>query len=108
MLANALGLAVALQGCPDEEPDAPSRDAGPDASSVCPTGYLGDPLLPPVIELRALRADGADVPLADGDDLAVLFPPQGGRVAFVGVRLGRIASRGRPDRTARRLSASSG
>ncbi|MBC7052244.1 hypothetical protein G6O46_24860, partial [Salmonella enterica subsp. enterica serovar Enteritidis] len=27
-----------------------------------------------------------DVPLNDGDDLAIVFPPQGGRVAFVGVR----------------------
>lgn len=38
------------------------------------------------MELRAVRADGSDVPLNDGDDLAVIFPPQGGRVAFVGVR----------------------
>ena len=33
-----------------------------------------------------MRTDGSDVPIADGDDLAILFPPQGGRVAFVGVR----------------------
>lgn len=53
---------------------------------MCPTGYLGDPAAEPIIELRALRADGSDVPLNDGDDLAIIFPPQGGRVAFVGVR----------------------
>lgn len=61
-----------------------------DAASSCPTGFLGDPSKEPVIELRALKADGTDVPLKDGDDLAVLFPPQGGRVAFVGVRATNI------------------
>jgi len=54
--------------------------------SSCATGFLGDPNKDPVIELRALRIDGTDVPLKDGDDLAIIFPPQGGRVAFVGVR----------------------
>lgn len=53
---------------------------------MCPTGYLGDDHAAMEIELRALRADGTDVPLNDGDDLALVFPPQGGRVAFVGVR----------------------
>ena len=62
-----------------------SAETGP-PPSVCPTGYLGDFDAPIEIELRALKADGTDVPLNDGDDLAILFPPQGGRVAFVGVR----------------------
>lgn len=81
-------LAVAaLPACDEDDGDVPAPvDAGPDTSSVCPTGYLGDPDAPAKLELRALRADGADVPLADGDDLALVFPPQGGRVAFVGVR----------------------
>ncbi len=81
---------AALAGCPDEGEVAPVQDAGSDVaadtSSVCPAGYLGDRAKDPIIELRALRADGTDVPIADGADLAVLFPPQGGRVAFVGVR----------------------
>lgn len=87
LVAATLPLAVTMTGCPDDAGPATS-DGGVDdaASSVCPTGYLGDPKLDPVIELRALRADGTDVSLMDGDDLAVLFPPQGGRVAFVGVR----------------------
>jgi len=76
-----------LLGCPDDKTEADAGiDAGFDAASVCPTGYLGDPALEPQVELRALKADGTDVPLNDGDDLAVIFPPQGGRVAFVGVR----------------------
>jgi hypothetical protein len=78
-----------LAGCPKEE-DPPS-DAGivlPESS--CPTGFLGDPSKEPEIELRALRADGVDVPLGEGDDLAVLYPPQSGRVAFVGIRARNI------------------
>jgi hypothetical protein len=87
-LLAALPLIALMGGCPDEEPPPPAQDGGGDEPppSVCPTGYLGDLKADPIIELRALRADGTDVPLNDGDDLAVLFPPQGGRVAFVGVR----------------------
>lgn len=83
-------LPLILLACPQKEDDPnPIGDAGPDvvrADADCPAGYLGDPDAPIEMELRALRADGKDVPIAEGDDLAVLFPPQGGRVAFVGVR----------------------
>ena len=83
-------LTAVIGGCPEDGgPRAPPADAGAgdvQLESVCPTGYLGDPNADAIIELRALRADGTDVPLNDGDDLAVLFPPQGGRVSFVGVR----------------------
>ncbi len=81
--------AFALGGCPgagDPTP-TPAVDAGSEAAPAdCPAGYLGDPAKDVAIELRALRADGTDVALNDGDDLAILFPPQGGRVAFIGVR----------------------
>jgi hypothetical protein len=78
--------ALALGGCP-ADPTAEPPDAAPAIPETsCPTGYLGDPSKDMQIELRALRADGTDVALNDGDDLAVIFPPQGGRVAFVGVR----------------------
>lgn len=83
-LAGA-GLAAGASGC--EKDEGGTADAGDDAlASVCETGYLGDLAAPAQIELRALKADGTDVPLASGDDLAIVFPPQGGRVAFVGVR----------------------
>lgn len=78
-LALLLALPVAVSACPAG--DAPEETPPP-----CAAGFLGDPAKEPVIELRALRADGSDVPLQEGDDLAVVFPPQGGRVAFVGVR----------------------
>lgn len=94
VLLASLPLAVVSTGCPDDDPTPPSSDAGEGGveggdevpASVCATGYLGDPKAPAIIELRALRADGTDVAINDGDDLAVLFPPQGGRVSFVGVR----------------------
>lgn len=70
---------VASAGCPAEE-------TPPEPGSECKAGFVGDPAKEPVVELRALTADGTDVPIADGDSLAVILPPQGGRVAFVGVR----------------------
>ncbi len=83
-------VALMLAGCPGGGDATPATDAGaeagPDAPSDCPAGFLGDPTKDIQIELRALRADGTDVALNDGDDLAIVFPPQGGRVAFVGVR----------------------
>lgn len=91
-----LVLPLLLFACPSKE-DAPQPavDAGPDVPYVpsdadCPAGFVGDPSLDIEIELRALKADGSDVPIADGDDLAVLFPPQGGRVSFAGVRARNI------------------
>jgi hypothetical protein len=87
-------LALLLFGCPAKEEAEPPVDAGTDvfvpSDGGCAAGYIGDPNLPIEIELRALRADGKDVPIAEGDDLAVLFPPQGGRVAFVGIRARNI------------------
>jgi len=87
LLPAAIALSSApLAGCPDgggtTEDDA-GADVGP---SPCATGFLGDPNAAPEIELRALTATGEDVPLTEGGELAIIFPPQGGRVAFLGVR----------------------
>ncbi len=86
--------ALVLAGCPAGTDATPggdagdgSAEAGPETGTVdCPAGYLGDPSKDIELELRALRADGTDVALNDGDDLAIVFPPQGGRVSFLGVR----------------------
>jgi hypothetical protein len=94
LLALAItAAALVLAGCPagDAAPGAGAGDAGAEAApdtgpADCPAGYLGDPTKDIELEVRALRADGTDVPLNDGDDLAIVFPPQGGRVSFLGVR----------------------
>jgi hypothetical protein len=95
LVGASMSLAFVSTGCPDDDvappldSGAPPPDGGGDEAPppvACAAGYLGDPKAAPIIELRALRADGSDVPIKDGDDLAVLFPPQGGRVSFVGVR----------------------
>src|SRR5262249_38284949 len=77
---------AALAGCPDDDAPPPADGGVVPEASPCAAGFLGDPTKEPMIELRTLLADGTDVPLAEGGDLAVMFPPQGGRVAFVGVR----------------------
>lgn len=92
MPAFVVGLMMSTTGCPEDTPVTPSDDGGTDAPidvgpSPCATGYLGDPSKEPEIELRTLDVKGKDIPLADGSDLAIILPPQGGRVAFVGVRV---------------------
>lgn len=82
MLAAPVAVLV-IVACGDDEKAVVA--ATPDAAA-CAAGYLGDSTQPIQMELRTLLADGGDVPIHDGDDLDVLFPPQGGRVAFVGVR----------------------
>jgi hypothetical protein len=78
--------AAALLGCPDDNLTATGDGGGPVVPTECAAGILGDDTQDMQLEIRALKADGTDVALNDGDDLAILFPPQGGRVAFVGVR----------------------
>ena len=91
-ILGGLACALALAGC-STPGFSPADDAGvldapaPDAPLfACPAGFLGDPSLEPTLEIHVLRVDGNDVPLADKDDVPLIFPPQGGRVVFVGAR----------------------
>lgn len=87
LVVPMVAAALVLAGCPGGGDATPGVDAGPEAGPAdCAAGYLGDPSKDIQLELRALRADGTDVALNDGDDLAIVFPPQGGRVSFIGVR----------------------
>ena len=70
--------ACALAGCPGTDPDPPPDE--------CTAGFLGDRTKEPVIELRAIGVDGTSAPISDGDDVALILPPQGGRVSFIGIR----------------------
>jgi hypothetical protein len=75
-------IAVASVGC---APHGAANTNGGDGGPAC-APYFGDPSAPAQIELTALKDYKDEVPLADGDDLSILFPPQGGRVIFVGIR----------------------
>lgn len=90
--AALLGVVIALGalGCgPAEETAA---DAGPDTS--CSLGFLGDPTLDPEIELISRGAEGVSAPITDGSPVALIFPPQGGRVIFAGVRATNVSACG--------------
>ncbi len=63
-----------------------SPSAAEDAGVKCAAGFLGTPSAPPDFDILALRADHSVVVVQDGDEVPMLFPPQGGRVIFVGVR----------------------
>jgi hypothetical protein len=47
---------------------------------------FGDPSKPMELELSAIGAANALSKIDEGSDVPILFPPQGGRVVFVGVR----------------------
>jgi hypothetical protein len=84
-LAAALAAAspfLGVVGCSDPSDPPPEPDGG----TSCKLDYLGDPDQPMVIEPIYMAPDESVVPLADGDVLPLVFPPQGGRVIFVGVR----------------------
>ena len=96
VFALSLALTPALAACPSTS-SQPVADSGPadaplDAPPACGTGFIGDPSKPGELEIHALTADAKDVPLNDKGDLSILFPPQGGRVVFVGARARNIDS----------------
>jgi hypothetical protein len=84
--AAALATLLAL-GNACSSPDPPVADAGPDG---CTLGFLGDPAGAPEMELVALGPDGKVETIADGASVPLMFPPQGGRVVFAGVRVRNV------------------
>lgn len=85
-----LGLCfgVVVSGCSSEPTDPP------DGGLLCPYPFYGDKTKTPEIELTARGVDGVSRVVKDGDEVAMIFPPQGGRVIFAGVRATNIASCG--------------
>ena len=82
--AGSLTLGAGAPGCGPET--NPPVDAGTDARTGCMRPFIGDETKEIEIEIIALRPDYSSVPVAEGDSVALLFPPQGGRVIFAGVR----------------------
>lgn len=57
-----------------------------DSAPACQLPFLGDKTKPVELQLTARDSLGKSTVLRDGSDLSILFPPQGGRVIFLGVR----------------------
>jgi len=72
----------------------PPPDAGvpPDAGTTgCQLGFAGDRGLAPELVVTVLDpVDGRSRDLAENDGVPLMFPPQGGRVVFAGVRANNV------------------
>lgn len=87
LFARASLLLVGLTaGCSTSSGNGSPDAAPPPSDGGCGVGFLGDPSKDIDFEMRALLPDGTDAPLNEGGNLSIIFPPQGGRVAFIGVR----------------------
>jgi hypothetical protein len=86
--SGSLLLSAGAAGCGPET--NPPTDAGPDVKIGCTLPFIGDSTKETELELIALKADYTSAPVAEGDSVALLFPPQGGRVIFAGVRARNI------------------
>lgn len=74
---------IHLLGC-STPPNPPEEDAGPIGG--CKLPYLGDSSAEMIVDVVALGPNGKMKPIEDGSDITLMFPPQGGRVVFAGVR----------------------
>ena len=83
-LALPLIEALALSGCP------PTTEEPPNPPPACTLAFLGDKSQPVQLEITARDVKGHAVPVKEGDDVAMIYPPQGGRVIFVGARVTNI------------------
>ena len=85
---GTLLLALLLHAC-STATDVPvlPADAGTVVDPDCPIGFLGDPAKDPEIEIIALGADGKSSKVEDGSEVAMILPPDGGRIIYAGVRM---------------------
>src|SRR5438093_634381 len=91
LVASASAFAWAAQSCSDGggETDPKGSDASPDARP-CTAPFVGDKSKAPSVEVIVLGADGTSSTLSDGGTAPLMYPPQGGRVIFAGVRAANI------------------
>jgi hypothetical protein len=85
--AIALSALLTLAACsaPPAPPGDGGVDAGADAARPCAAGFVGD--AGEEVELVVTALLGATATeVKDGDAVPLVFPPQGGRVIFAGVR----------------------
>jgi hypothetical protein len=88
--SSALLFSAAVPGCGPGPETTPPIDAGTDVIVGCTLPFIGDSTKATELEIIALKADYTVTPVAEGDSVALLFPPQGGRVIFAGVRARNI------------------
>lgn len=95
---GALCLALFAAGCsdpanPPHDGGAGGGDAGPHG---CQTGFVGDMSKDVELTITVLgaTAGGAAAEVKDGDTVPLIFPPQGGRVIFAGVRARNLSGCG--------------
>ncbi len=85
-------VALALAACSTASAAPPSDDGG-DAAPTCAAGILGDADGEPMLQITTpddSSDGGANLVVADGGNVVLAFPPQGGRVIFVGARATNI------------------
>lgn len=87
--SGALFVSAGASGC-GPEPTPPVVDAGTDVKVGCTLPFIGDSTKETELEIIVLKADYTSTPVAEGDSVALIFPPQGGRVIFAGVRARNI------------------
>jgi hypothetical protein len=78
-------LALAACAAPPSPPGDGGMDAGDDAAHVCAAGFVGEATKDVELKITALLGATA-TEVKDGDTVPLVFPPQGGRVIFAGVR----------------------
>ena len=78
-------FAVSLAGCPVD-----SRAPAVDAAPACTLPFIGDPSKPTTLEIIARDAAGHSTKVTPGGDVAIVYPPQGGRVIFVAARVDNV------------------
>ena len=85
----ALAVTAALSGCSPTVSD--SDGVGGSAPIVCKLADLGDPKQDIQLELVALDVNQALAQIADGGNVDLITPPQGGRVLFIGARATNVS-----------------
>jgi len=84
-----LALALVCAACSSPDPPPEPYDAGIIIGG-CKLAYLGDASAEPIMDVIALGPEGEIQTPTDGSDVSLIFPPQGGRVVFAGVRATNI------------------
>jgi hypothetical protein len=77
-------IVASLVSC-SPEPSVPV-DSGP----ACTLPFIGDKTKPIEMTLTVREASGKSVALKEGADVPLIFPPQGGRVVFLGARVNNV------------------